>query len=154
MEKMIIKVKKHSDNIINLLGFEGEAIVVANNGAIVSNFQVDSPGLLIGRGGEGIEALQHILRLLLGKELMTEQINILADVAGYRVKRNDELARNVRDKANTVLSTGITETLSPMSSYERRIVHMTCSSIADIETESEGDGSERRVVIKTKKDSK
>lgn len=154
MEDIILKVKKKSDDLIGLLGFSGEAIVVSKDEVIFANFQVEDPALLIGRGGEGIEALEHVLRLLLYADLQEAGTNVVADVAGYRNKKGEYIAENAREKAYSVLSTGIAETLPPMSAFERRIVHLTCANIADVETESEGERQDRRVVIKPKKTQK
>ncbi|OGD65760.1 hypothetical protein A2215_04730 [Candidatus Berkelbacteria bacterium RIFOXYA2_FULL_43_10] len=152
MEDLIIKIKNRSGELVSLLGFESEAIVTQGEGIIQVNIQTaDTPAILIGRGGEGLEALQHVLRILFGKELSESGSNIIIDVAGYRSKKTENIKRETRDKALLVLSTGIEEVLPPMSSFERRVVHMVCTNIADVETESLGEGRERRVVIKSKK---
>jgi predicted RNA-binding protein Jag len=155
MEDLIVKIKNRSGEIAALLGFESEAIVTQSDGVIHVNIQtVDSPAILIGRGGEGIEALQHILRIFFGRELFEQSFNIVLDVAGYRDKKSENIKREARDKALQVLSTGIEEVLPPMPSFDRRVVHMVCSNIADVETESLGEGRERRVVIRPKKQNK
>ena len=118
---------------------------------MIVNVQCDEPALLIGRGGEGIDAIQHILRSMLRRDLMEKRANVILDIAGYRDKRNDRVQRNARERALQVLSTGIEEILPPMSSYERRLVHMIVKNIADVETESEGEGRERKIVIRPKK---
>ena len=147
-------VKKHSSDLIRKLGFEGEAIVTEKDGVVCVNIQMDEPALLIGKGGEGLEALEHVLRLLVNAELESDYRNIVLDIAGYRDKKVEYVKKMAHDIAFAVLSTGIAETLPPMSSYERRVVHMVCTNIADVETESAGEGRERRVVIKPKKTTK
>lgn len=154
MPKDHTKIKKHSKELLSKLGFEAEPIITQQEEIIFVNIQMDSPGLLIGRGGEGLEALQHILRLLILRDEEIESTNIVLDIAGYRDKRIENVKKLAHDKAYLVLSTGIEEILPEMSSYERRIVHMVCTNIADIETESVGDGRERRVKIKPKKTTK
>ncbi len=151
MPEYISKVKKHSHDLLKKMGFQAEPIVVQKESVVFVNIEMESPGLLIGRGGEGLEALQHILRLLLTEEIMANNINIILDIAGYRSKKIENIKKIARDKAYLVLSTGIEEALLPMSSYERRTVHLICANIADVETESVGEGRERRVVIKPKK---
>jgi spoIIIJ-associated protein len=151
MNNHIKIIKKHSSDLVARLGFEGEAIVTEKDGVVCVNIQMDEPGLLIGKGGEGLEALEHILRLLVNAELESDYRSIILDIAGYRDKKVEYVKNMARDRAFTVLSTGIAETLPPMTSYERRVVHMICTNIADIETESAGEGKDRRVVIKPKK---
>lgn len=151
MDKHIKIIKKHSNDIVSRLGFESEAIVTEKDGVVCVNIQMDEPALLIGKGGEGLEALEHVLRLLVNAESESDYRNIVVDIAGYRDKKVEYVKKMARDKAFTVLSTGIAETLPPMASYERRVVHMVCTNMADLETESAGEGRERRVVIKPKK---
>lgn len=145
------KIKRHSKELLNKLGFDAEPIVTQQDEIIFVNLQIDSPGLLIGRGGEGLEALQHILRLLISRDEEITTTNVVIDIAGYRDKKIENVKKLAREKAYLVLSTGIAETLPEMSSYERRIAHMVVTNIADVETESVGEGRERKVVIKPKK---
>lgn len=151
MNEHIKIVKKHSGELISRLGFEGEAIITEKDGLVYVNIQMDDPGLLIGKNGEGLDALEHILRLLVNAEIESDYRNIVLDIAGYRDKKVEYVKKMAHDKAYTVISTGVSETLPPMTSYERRVVHMVCTNMADVETESAGEGRERRVVIKPKK---
>lgn len=151
MEETIIELKKHSDSLINLLGFTGESVVALDDGAVVVNIEIDTPALLIGRGGEGLDALQHVIRLLASEMLYERDLDLVVDIAGYRRKKAENLVKTARERAYQVVATGLPEVFPTMSSYERRIIHMTCANIADIITESEGEGRERRVVIKSKK---
>jgi len=148
------RVKKHSKELLSKLGFEVEPIITQQEEIVFINLQIDNPGLLIGRGGEGLDALQHILRLLVLRDEEITYANIVVDISGYRDKKIENVKKLARDKAYSVLSTGIEEILPEMSSYERRIVHMVVTNIADVETESVGEGRERKVVIKPKKTTK
>lgn len=151
MPKDHTKIKKHSKELLTKLGFDAEPIVTQQDEIIFVNLQIDTPGLLIGRGGEGLEALQHVLRLLISRDEEIINSNVVVDIAGYRDKKIENVKKLARDKAYLVLSTGTPETLPEMTSYERRIVHMVVTNIADVETESVGEGRERKVVIKPKK---
>ncbi len=150
MEDIIIKIKDKSNNLLEALGFSGEPIVKQNESTIVVNILTDEAPLLIGKRGENLRALEHILRILVGAET-DERVNIILDVAGYREKITENVKRNAKDKAYVVISTGVPEELSPMSAYDRRVVHIVCRDIADVETESTGWGRERRVKIIPKK---
>jgi spoIIIJ-associated protein len=153
MEHLIAKTKDKAKSLITLIGYEADPIVTFKDNVIFVNIEIDSPALLIGKGGEGLDALQHILRTMLGRDMAEERKVIVIDISGYRDKKSEATERFAREKALTVLATGIPEELLPMSSYERRVVHMIVSSIADVETESVGEGKDRRVVIKPKKQS-
>jgi len=154
MPKDHTKIKKHSKELLAKLGFDAEPIVTQQEEIIFVNLLIDQPGLLIGRGGEGLDALQHVLRLLISRDEEITYTNIVVDISGYRDKKIENVKKLARDKAYLVISTGIDETLPEMSSYERRVVHMVCADIAEVETESAGEGRERKVVIKPKKATK
>ena len=151
MEEIILVVKRQADDILANMGLEGESIIAMENRTVLVNVDVEDPALLIGRGGEGLESFQHILRLLVSEALLSNDLDLVVDIAGYRKKRASNLTRTAKEKAYQVLATGLPEILPPMSSYERRIVHMVCSNIAEIETESMGEGRLKKVKIKPKK---
>ena len=152
MEEIIIKIKDKSNGLLEALGFEGEPIVKQSDSTIIVNIQTDEAPLLIGKRGENLRALEHLLRILVGAEL-DERINIVLDIAGYRDKNTERVKRDAKEKAYVVVSTGMPEEFSPMSAYDRRVVHMVCQDIAGVETESAGYGRERRVKIIPKKKS-
>ena len=153
MEEIIIKIKDKSNTLLETLGFSGEPIIKQDESTIVVNILTDEAPLLIGKRGENLRALEHLLRIMVGAEL-DERVNIVLDVAGYRDKNTERVKRDAKTKAYVVVSTGVPEELSPMSAYDRRVVHMICRDIADVETESAGFGRERRVKIVPKKKAK
>lgn len=148
---MIEKAKKHTAELLDKLGFDTDVIGKTRDNVIYINIQTESPALLIGRGGEGLEALQHLVRTLLSSENLEEHRTVVLDIDGYREKKAEFVKKLAQEKAFKVLASGLQEVMDPMSSYERRIVHMVCSNIADVESESIGDGRDRKVVIKPKK---
>lgn len=151
MHKHIEKVKEKSKEVVELLGFSADVVAVQRNNVLLLNLQVDEPAVLIGRGGEGLESLQHVLRLLLG-EAISEIGNILVvDINGYREKRISSIEKSARETAFKVISSQIEVELPPMNAFERRTVHTLISNMADVESESAGDHKNRRVVIKPKK---
>ncbi len=151
MEEIMIIIKKESDDFLAKMGFAGDSVVVADGKTVIVNYQTDDAALLIGKGGEVLDALQHILKIVLADTLYSEGRDLVVDICGYRDKKASQLAKKARERAYQVLATGIEEIFPPMSSYERMIIHTTCSNIADVETESQGSGRERRVVIKPKR---
>ncbi|OPZ22959.1 MAG: R3H domain protein [bacterium ADurb.BinA186] len=150
MQELTSKVKNKAKDLIALIGYEADPIVTFRDSVIFVNVEIDSPGLLIGKGGEGLDALQHILRTMLGREMAEERMALVIDISGYRDKKVESTKKFAREKALMVITTGIPEELPAMSSFERRAVHMVVANIADVETESIGEGRERRVVIKPK----
>lgn len=104
-------------------------------------------GLLIGRHGQTLEALQELARVVIGQRLGLRS-RVVVDVEDYRKRQIDRLEARARDVAKRVVRTGRREALEPMNPFLRRIVHNAVASIEGVETASEGEGEERRVVVK------
>ncbi len=103
-------------------------------------------GLLIGRKGETLRSLQLIVRLIVMNKT-DQRINLSLDVEGYDSRRQDSLVNLAKRVAQRVIKTGRAIELEPMSSRDRRIVHMALSQKDEVYTESAGIGYGRRVVI-------
>jgi len=106
-------------------------------------------GLLIGRHGQTLEALQDIVRSAVQRRT-EERCRVIVDVEDYRKRRRSQLAGKARDAAKRVKRTGKQERLEPMSPYERKIIHDAAGEVGGVETSSEGEEPERRVVIRKK----
>jgi spoIIIJ-associated protein len=103
-------------------------------------------GLLIGRHGETIDALQHLVARAAFRDA-EERKRVVVDAAGYRDRRRAALRRAADRAVDDALSFGRAVELEPMSSFERRIVHQYLKDRADIETHSEGVEPDRRLVV-------
>ena len=103
-------------------------------------------GALIGRKGERLSALQHIVNLMLSRE-MGEWTRVLVDVEGYRGRREQQL-REIADRAAArVVETGKMLQLEPMPALERRWIHLALRNHPAVGTQSIGDEPNRRVVV-------
>ncbi|MCR5296778.1 MAG: protein jag [Clostridiales bacterium] len=110
----------------------------------------DTLGILIGRRGETLDALQYLtsLKVNRGREGYTR---VTLDTENYRAKREDTLIRLANRMANRALRTGRKVSLEPMNPYERRIIHFALQQNEGVTTHSEGDEPNRHVVITHKK---
>ena len=106
----------------------------------------DDAGLLIGRRGETLRALQFLTTFIASRR-MEERVSIMVDVAGYQERRYESLANLAHKVARRVASSGRPVTLEPMPPNERRIVHLALADNPDVETGSTGSGDGRRVVV-------
>ena len=113
---------------------------------IVATVNGDDLGLLIGKHGSTIDALQHIAAraAFRGEE---ERKRIVVDAAGYRERREATLRRTADRAVEDALSFGRPVELEPMSPAERKIVHLYLRDRTDVDTHSEGDEPERRLVV-------
>ncbi|HPV08785.1 MAG TPA: R3H domain-containing nucleic acid-binding protein, partial [Aggregatilineales bacterium] len=103
-------------------------------------------GILIGRHGDTLNALQYITRLIVSRELQ-RRANIVVDVEGYKARREESLHKLAERMAQKAIQTGRTVTLDPMPPNERRVIHVALRDDARVETESIGTGDNRRVTI-------
>ena len=113
-------------------------ILVSNNNSI-----------LIGKDGKTLNALQTLIRQAI-KNNTTLLIKLNLDVSNYKVKKLKNIERLVRGIAADVEASGITVSLDPMNSFERRLVHTIIDEYPALITESIGEGRERHVTIKLK----
>jgi spoIIIJ-associated protein len=117
---------------------------------ITLNVKGNDLGILIGRRGQTLAALQHIVRLIVANKAKA-RVPIVIDVEGYKQRRYEALQALARRMAEQVKTRGRPFALEPMPAYERRIIHLTLADDPEVATESTGDGEVRKVVIVPKK---
>jgi spoIIIJ-associated protein len=103
-------------------------------------------GRLIGRHGQTIDALQHLAWRAAFHD-SDERKAVVVDAAGYRQRREEALQRQADRAASEALSYGRPVELEPMSASERKTVHNYLADRTDVDTHSEGDEPERRLVV-------
>ncbi|MDI6814665.1 MAG: RNA-binding cell elongation regulator Jag/EloR [Dehalococcoidales bacterium] len=106
----------------------------------------DDLGILIGRRGQTLACLQHIVRLIVAHQTRA-RVPIIIDVEGYKQHRYEALRALAWRMAEQVKDRGMPFTLEPMPAYERRIIHLTLADHPDVTTQSIGQGEARKVVI-------
>lgn len=118
-------------------------------GGCLLNIEGADASLLLSEGGELLEALQHILNQVYGRQLPKDG-RIICDVENFRATREAELRAMARHAAERVRSSGVPFTFGPMNPNERRVIHLTLASEADLHTESVGEGMARRLKVSRK----
>ena len=116
---------------------------------ITINVTGDDLGILIGRRGQTLAALQHVVRLIVAHQ-MKARVPIVIDVEGYKQHRYSALQALAGRMAEQVKERKKPFTLEPMPAYERRIIHLALADDPDVTTESTGVGEVRKVVITPK----
>ncbi len=111
----------------------------------------DTLGILIGRRGETLDALQYLTSLQVNKN-QPDYLRVTLDTENYRAKREDSLQRLAARMATRAVKTGRKVALEPMNPYERRILHSALQGHPQVTTHSEGEDPNRHVVITVKKD--
>jgi len=107
----------------------------------------DDMGLLIGRHGQTLEALQDLTRTVVSNRTGS-RARIVVDAEDYRKRQRARLESHARDVARKVARSGIEQALDPMNAYERKLVHDAVATVGGVETSSTGKEPERRVVIR------
>ena len=105
-------------------------------------------GLLIGRRGETLDALQYVVSLYLNRDRKENGYRrVSVDTEGYRARREETLRRLARKNAAQVARTGRSVAMEPMNPYERRVLHSALQGFKGVTTHSEGEEPNRRVII-------
>jgi spoIIIJ-associated protein len=114
------------------------------------NVEGEDGGVLVRRGGEGLQALQHLVATTFRRQLGDDQ-RVVIDCNGFRRDKDAELRQMAKFIADKALSTGIAQEMGPMNPYERRIVHMAVTEDPRVSSESVGDAFMKTVIISAKK---
>jgi spoIIIJ-associated protein len=132
--------------VVQALGLRGSVDIEESPGEIRATVNGEDLGLLIGKHGSTIDALQHLAfrTAFRGRE---ERKQVTIDAAGYRDRREHALQRMADRAAAEALRYDRAVELEPMRASERKIVHNYLSERTDVETHSEGDEPDRRLVI-------
>ncbi|MBE3587889.1 MAG: protein jag [Thermoanaerobacteraceae bacterium] len=119
-----------------------------------NNLRVDiegkDVGILIGRRGETLDALQYLVNLYVNKNQLS-RCRVILDVEGYRRRREETLQKLAQKLADKAKQRGRNVVLEPMTSHERRIIHTALQGRDDIYTFSEGEEPYRKIVISPRK---
>jgi spoIIIJ-associated protein len=150
--------KEAVENLLVRLGVEASVILedkptfersAEPSEVITVNVTGDDLGILIGRRGQTLAALQHMVRLIVAHQ-MKSRVPIVIDVEGYKQRRYGALQALALRMAEQVKERKKPFALEPMPAYERRIIHLALVDDPDVTTESTGVGEVRKVVIMPK----
>lgn len=134
------------ERVAQATGAEVEVEVRDQDGALVGEFVGEDVGLLIGRHGQTIDAIQHLAyRIAMQGE--TERRSVTVDAAGYRERRAETLRAMADQAVEAALSDNRAVPLEAMTALERKVIHEHLKGRHDIETYSEGQEPARRLVV-------
>ena len=123
--------------------------VVSNEGGNINTG--DSLGVLIGRRGETLDAIQHLANYTINKD-SNKRIRVSIDAENYRGKREESLQHLAKKMAGKAVRYKRNMTLEPMNAYERHVIHAALQSYPDVTTFSTGTEPNRRIVIAYQKE--
>jgi spoIIIJ-associated protein len=134
------------EEIADGLGLDVEVEVREDDGVLRGSLRGEDVGLFIGRRGQTIDAVQHLAQRIVFRE-GPSPVRVVVDADGYRERRAESLQEDAEEAAEEALRSGAPVELEPMPAAERRIVHEYLRDRGGVETHSEGDEPERRLVV-------
>ncbi len=142
------KTKEVILNILKKMNIEGKVkdLKEGDSKVYIELESIKSSGLIIGRKGKTLEALQFMVNLMISHETGSDK-KIILDIESYRDKREKALKKMSKDIAYKVNKSGKPWTLEPMNPFERRLIHLTLQNDSRVSTKSEGQGIYRKIKI-------
>ncbi len=145
-EDPVERVEVLLDEIVDALDLDGEVLVEERDEEIAARVEGDELGLLIGRRGQTIDAVQ-LLCYRVAFRGRGDRKRVSVDAAGYRERRRETIERQAERAAERALESGKEIELEPMTASERKIVHDQLKDRPGLETFSEGEEPERCVIV-------
>ena len=145
------KIKEIAESFFVLLDIKGEVEVDVLNTTVKISFHTkENSGIVIGKGGETLRALQHLMLLVISRRtgLYFAPGTFSLDINDYQKEREQYIFSLAKNTAEEVRRTGREKELPPMSLADRRLVHLASSEEQGVRSESLGSRQDRRVVIR------
>lgn len=136
--------------VVNAMGLTLTARLEETDEGTRINLEGEDGGVLVRRGGEGLQALQHVVATTFRKQLGDDN-RIVVDCNGFRRDKDAELRQMARFMAEKARSSSAPQEMGPLNPYERRIVHLAIAEDPTVTSESIGDAFMKTVIIATKK---
>jgi spoIIIJ-associated protein len=146
-EGQAAEARRLVSRIATELGIDGHLDVDEGKDAITVTVSGGDVAVLIGRHGQTIDAVQYLLNVIAYRAYGEAKKDVVVDAAGYRERRRATLEALADDIADRVRESGSAEELEPMTSVERKIVHLRLKEAAGVATTSEGTEPNRYVVV-------
>ncbi len=145
-ELLLTAAKEILETLLERMQEKATVSVLLEDDRISLRIETDDAGLLIGKQGQTLDALQYLVTKMLAKK-SRRKVRIAIDVEAYRARHNEALSHLAQKYGEKVKKSGRPVTLSPMNPYDRRIVHMALQGDKELKTMSRGEGLYKKVVI-------
>jgi spoIIIJ-associated protein len=145
-ELLLSSAKEILETLLERVQEKATVSVHQEDDRISLRIETDDAGLLIGKQGQTLDALQYLVTKMLAKK-SRRKVRITIDVEAYRARHNEALAHLAQKYGEKVKKSGRPIILSPMNPYDRRIVHMALQDDKELKTMSRGEGLYKKVVI-------
>ena len=140
------RVERYLRGLLDCMGIEADIeITEREGGGLVANLSGNAMGAVIGRRGETLDAIQHLVNYSVNRG--SEKMHISVDAENYRSKREESLVRLAEKMAAKAVKYKRSMALEPMNSYERHVIHTALQNYEGVSTASTGVEPNRRVVV-------
>ncbi len=151
-ERLLAQGQEVLGQILDKMAVQANVVGSVSNGALYFDIQGDGSGLLIGKRGQTLDALQFLLNKIVNKNTpIQDKIEVVVDTENYRTRKRDnlrEMALKMSQKAKRTLKP---VSFNPMPAYERRLIHIILAEDNEVFTKSYGDGPLRRIIVYPRK---
>ena len=145
-ETLTRQIADFVQNVVNAMGIELTVKIEDAPEATRINLEGEDGGVLIRRGGDGLQALQHVVATAFRRQLGDDN-RVVVDCNGFRRDKDAEIKQMARFMAEKARSSGMPQEMGPLNPYERRIVHIAIAEDPTVSSESIGDAFMKTVII-------
>ena len=146
MEEEIETANRLMMDLLQKMNVEAEVNSYLKEGMVCIDITGDREGILIGRHGRTLDALQLLINRMVNRRIK-EPVRIVVDIDSYRSRRADALARMAVRVGDRVKTTGKSMTIGPFNAHDRRIIHIALKEDPSLRTESIGEGDIKKISI-------
>ena len=145
-ETLTKQITEFVQNVVSAMGVQLTTTIEESPEGTRINLEGEDGGILIRRGGEGLQALQHVVETAFRRQLGDDN-RIVVDCNGFRKDKDAEIKQMARFMAEKARSSGMPQEMGPLNPYERRIVHIAIAEDPTVSSESIGDAFMKTVII-------
>jgi spoIIIJ-associated protein len=149
-EDLSTKAQKFLTELFGTIETDISTRAIEEDEKIYIEIESDSAGLIIGKRGKTLEALQLLVNIIVNKK-GDKWRKVILDIENYRDKRENTLRELAQKIATKVKKSGKPQYLEPMNPFERRVIHMTLQNDPHVDTKSEGNGNLKKVKVYLKR---
>jgi spoIIIJ-associated protein len=148
-QSLAAQIADFVQHVVNAMGVGLTANIEEKPEGTRINLEGEDGGMLIRRGGEGLQALQHLVATAFRRQLGDDN-RVVVDCNGFRQDKDAEIRQMARFMAEKARQSGLPQEMGPMNPYERRIVHLAIAEDPTVSSESIGDAFLKTVIISAK----
>jgi spoIIIJ-associated protein len=147
-ETIVTQAREALSQILERIPVEAEVEASISEGAVYLEIKGDGSGLLIGKKGQTLDALQYLINKIINKDNAPgEKIEVVVDTENYRSRKKESLREMALKMSQKAKKTHKPVSLNPMPPHERRIIHLILAEDREVYTKSYGEGSLRRIMV-------